>query len=58
MPSILSHNQKKSATWDSGGAAYGVNGETTADGIDHLVNRIWRTHGERFLDVATGNRVD
>jgi len=25
-----------------------------ADGIDHVVNRLWPAPGERFLDIATG----
>jgi SAM-dependent methyltransferase len=54
MPSILPHNQKAGATWGSGGGAYDVVSENIADGIDHVVNRLWPTSGERFLDIATG----
>jgi SAM-dependent methyltransferase len=54
MPSVLSHNQRAGATWGSGGAAYDVISESIADGIDHVVNRVWPTDGERFLDIATG----
>src|SRR5271165_1951952 len=54
MPSVLSHNQRAGATWGSGGAAYDVVSESVADGIDHVVNRVWPTDGERFLDIATG----
>ena len=54
MPSVLSHNQRAGAVWSSGGAAYEVISESIADGIDHVVNRVWPTDGERFLDIATG----
>jgi SAM-dependent methyltransferase len=54
MSSVLSHNQRAGATWGSGGAAYDVISESIADGIDHVVNRVWPSKGERFLDIATG----
>jgi 2-polyprenyl-3-methyl-5-hydroxy-6-metoxy-1,4-benzoquinol methylase len=25
-----------------------------SDGIDHVVNRVWPSSGEQFLDIATG----
>ena len=55
MPSVLAHNQKASATWGSGGEAYDAISDTIADGIDHVVNRVWPNPGERFLDIATGS---
>ena len=54
MPSVLAHNQRAGAIWSSGGAAYEVISESIADGIDHVINRVWPTEGERFLDIATG----
>lgn len=54
MPSVLSHNLKAGATWGSGGEAYDIISDSIADGIDHVVNRVWPKPGERFLDIATG----
>lgn len=54
MTSILAHNQKAGATWGSGGEAYDAISESIADGIDHVVNRLWPKPGERVLDIATG----
>ena len=54
MTSILAHNQKAGSTWGSGGLAYEAISESIADGIDHVVNRVWPKPGERFLDIATG----
>jgi SAM-dependent methyltransferase len=54
MSSILAHNQKAGSTWGSGGEAYEAISESIADGIDHVVNRVWPRPGERFLDIATG----
>ena len=54
MPSVLSHNQRAGTIWGSGGAAYDVISEYIADGIDHVVNRVWPTERERVLDIATG----
>ena len=38
----------------SGGEAYDSISENVADGIAHVVNRVWPTPGERSLDIATG----
>lgn len=54
MPSVLSHNLSAGSAWGSGGAAYDVLSEHTADAIAHVVDRVWPTPGERFLDIATG----
>lgn len=54
MTQILPHNLKSGATWGSAGASYDMISESIADGIDHVVNRIWPTPGEQILDVATG----
>jgi SAM-dependent methyltransferase len=54
MSSVLSHNLKAGATWGSGGEAYDIISDSIADGIDHVVNRVWPKPGERFLDIATG----
>src|ERR1700712_1979377 len=54
MPSVLPHNQRAGSTWGSGGEAYEAISENVADGIAHVVSRVWPTPGERFLDIATG----
>ena len=54
MTSVLSHNQRAGSTWGSGGEAYEAISNSIADGIDHVVNRVWPKPGERFLDIATG----
>lgn len=54
MASVLEHNLKAGATWGSGGEAYDAVSDSIADGIDHVVNRLWPVAGEKFLDVATG----
>lgn len=51
---ILAHNERAGATWGSGGEAYDRISESITDAIEHAVNRVWPTPGERFLDVATG----
>jgi ubiquinone/menaquinone biosynthesis C-methylase UbiE len=54
MSSVLPHNRRAGSTWGSGGKAYEAISENVADGIAHVVNRVWPTPGERFLDIATG----
>ena len=45
MPSVLAHNQRAGATWGSGGEAYDAISESIADGMDHVVNRVWPKPG-------------
>jgi len=54
MPAILPHNQRAGLAWGAGGEAYDAISENVADGIAHVVNRVWPAPGERFLDIATG----
>jgi SAM-dependent methyltransferase len=54
MPVILPHNQRAGLTWGAGGKDYEAISENVADGIAHVVNRVWPVPDERFLDVATG----
>jgi hypothetical protein len=58
MPSVLPHNQRAGSTWGSGGEAYEAISENVADGIAHVVSRVWPTPGGRFLNIATGTGVD
>jgi hypothetical protein len=57
MPNVLSHNERATATWGSGGRDYDRISESVSDALAHLVNRIAPQPGERFLDVATGTRL-
>ena len=54
MPPILPHNLSAGSSWGSGGVAYDVVSEHTADAIVHVVDRAWPSPAERFLDIATG----
>ena len=54
MPSVLPHNLSAGSAWGSGGAAFDVVSEHSADAIAHAVDRVWPTPCERFLDIATG----
>jgi ubiquinone/menaquinone biosynthesis C-methylase UbiE len=54
MPNVLSHNERATATWGSGGRDYDRISESVSDALAHLINRIAPQPGERFLDVATG----
>src|SRR5437764_14850923 len=51
---VLQHNQKSAATWSAGGRSYDKISETTADALDHVIQRIDPQPKEYFLDIATG----
>jgi ubiquinone/menaquinone biosynthesis C-methylase UbiE len=52
--SVLAHNERAAATWDSGGRDYERISELSADALRHVVDRLLPQPGERALDVATG----
>ena len=52
MPSVLSHNLKAGATWGSGGEAYDIISDSIADGIDHVVNRVWPKPGGNAFSTS------
>ena len=52
--SIREHNLKAAALWGSGGRAYDRISRSISSAIDHCVDRLNPTPGERMADVATG----
>lgn len=51
---ILSKNETAAAIWDSGASQYDRISRQIADAIEHCVDRLYPTSGERILDLATG----
>jgi SAM-dependent methyltransferase len=51
---IQPHNAAPSATWSAGGRAYDEVSRGILDAIEHCINRLRPSPGERILDVATG----
>jgi hypothetical protein len=41
MTSVLSHSERAGATWGAGGESYDAISDSIADGIDHVINRLW-----------------
>jgi len=53
-PSIMEHNLRAAALWGSGGRAYDRISRSISGGIEHCVDRLNPSTGERIADVATG----
>ena len=52
--SIREHNLRAAALWGSGGKAYDRISRSVSGAIEHCVERLNPTIGERIADVATG----
>ena len=52
--SIREHNLRAAALWGSGGRAYDRISRSINSAIEHCVDRLNPTPGERIADVATG----
>lgn len=51
---VLPHNAKAQAVWNSPAGRYDEISRSIADAIEHAVERLRPTAGERVLDLATG----
>jgi SAM-dependent methyltransferase len=51
---VQSHNLKSQSVWNSPGGRYDDISRSIADAIEHAVERLRPTSGERILDLATG----
>jgi SAM-dependent methyltransferase len=51
---VQSHNLKAQSVWNSPGGRYDDISRSIADAIEHAVERLHPTSGERILDLATG----
>lgn len=51
---VQAHNLKAQSVWNSAGGRYDEISHSIADAIEHAVERLQPTAGERILDLATG----